>query len=481
MLFNSLHFLIFLLLVVPVYFACRGQRARNLLLLGASYYFYMVFSIPLVALLAWSTALNYVVARRIDASRRARTRTVLLVLSIVGNLGMLFFFKYYNFFAFSLSSICGVEGGSWVMTRIVLPMGISFYTFQAMSYTIDVYRRRMKPTDSLLDMALYISFFPQLVAGPIMRGPDLMPQFQEYHHVNLDRIQSGLGLAVWGLAKKSFIADPMGELATTVFGAGAAVWRLGGSTAPIGDFSSLAILMATWAFTIQIYCDFSGYTDIARGVARMLGFRLMRNFDRPYLATSIQDFWRRWHISLSTWLRDYLYIPLGGNRKGRLRTYLNLMITMVLGGLWHGANWTFVAWGALHGAMLCIERAVSPVVSPAGKQPRHASVPGRLVRWFVTFNLVCVSWIFFRATTFGDALDALGGMAAFRGGKEIGAAPLFILSGMIVFQLLRPRWELILARLHYPTLARWTCYATLLFLVILYAGSPSADFLYFQF
>jgi len=477
MLFNSRHFLLFVFLVVPLYFASRKQNTRNALLLAASYYFYMVFSIPLVGLMMWATLLNYVSARMIHFSRDARKRALLLVLSVMGNLGVLFFFKYYNFFAFSLASLCGAESNGWVLEHIMLPMGISFYTFQTMSYTIDVFRGRMKPTESLLDMALYVSFFPQLVAGPIMRGTDLMPQFREYHYLNLDRVASGFRLAVFGLAKKSFIADPMGDFATMVFGTNTPAWRLGGSTDCISELSSLAILMGTWAFTIQIYCDFSAYTDIARGVARILGFRLMRNFDRPYLATSIRDFWRRWHISLSTWLRDYLYIPLGGNRKGPFRTYANLMITMILGGLWHGANWTFVAWGTLHGMLLSCDRAMGHDGGPAEQMPALT----RIVRWFVTFNLVCVSWIFFRATTIGEAWEAIYGIVSLRGGKDIGYTPLCVLAGLLAFQVITPRLAPIARRWHFPVLSRWICYVLLLLLVILYTGAPSADFLYFQF
>lgn len=477
MLFSSLHFLLFLPAVIPLYFICRKQTTRNLLLLAASYYFYLVFSIPLVALLLWATLLNFVAARKIHATQSNAARKSLLITSMVGNLGVLFLFKYYNLFAFSLSSIFGMSPESWILTNLVLPMGISFYTFQAMSYTIDVYRRQMEPTNSLLNMALYISFFPQLVAGPIMRGPDLMPQFQEYHYPNIDRIGSGFRLMIFGLAKKSFIADPMGAFATEIFGANTEAWRTGEAMSNISEFSSFAILMGAWAFTIQIYCDFSAYTDIARGVGRMLGFRLMENFDRPYLATSITDFWRRWHISLSTWLRDYLYIPLGGSRAGKLRTHANLMTTMLLGGLWHGANWTFVVWGGLHGVLLSAERAGGRVANSM----KYSSKTVVFIRWFVTFNLVCLAWIFFRAGTVTQAWDAICGIAALRGGKEIGWIPLLVLLGLLVTQMAWPKLGDLVDRWQYRLCTRWMCYATLLLLAVLYAGSPSTDFLYFQF
>jgi len=478
MLFNSIHFLLFLLLVIPVYFLMRTGWPRKAFLLASSYYFYMVFSIPLALLLAGATVVNFVFARFIEKSSSRSVRKTLLAACLASDLGTLFFFKYFNFFAYSLSTVCGLDGSSWVLHHLILPMGISFYIFQSISYVVDVWRGDCRATRSLLDMALYVSFFPQLVAGPIMRGTDLMPQFAEHHEPNLARIQAGLGLCLWGLLKKSMIADPMGRLATTVFGADRAIWDVGRATNDIRDFSSWAILMATWAFAIQIYCDFSAYTDIARGAGRMLGFRLMNNFDRPYLATSMREFWRRWHISLSTWLRDYLYIPLGGNRKGPVRTYVNLLITMILGGLWHGASWTYVAWGGIHGALLAVERALG-LAKPAGQK-----TPGPIVRcacWLVTFHLICLTWIFFRATSIADAAAAISGIVSFRSGREIGSLPAVVLLAILGFELAVPHLKTRKVFTTWPVPVRWAYYPVLLLLIILYAGSPATDFLYFQF
>ena len=475
--FSSLQFLIFLPIVCILYFA-TGFRLRKWLLLAASYYFYMVFSIPLVLLLIWSTIVDFTVARLIERAGSRGAKRWLLLLSIVSNLGMLGFFKYYNFLSFSLASISGIDPNIWLLPHLLLPMGISFYTFQTLSYTIDVYRGAARASHSALDVALYVAFFPQLVAGPIMRGSTFLPQFSEQHHPHSERMLTGMSLCVWGLLKKSFIADPMGEIAGEVYGPTAEIWQ-GATTASAydpGGFSSLALLIATYAFAIQIYCDFSAYTDIARGAAQILGFRLMRNFDSPYLAMSIQDFWRRWHISLSTWLRDYLYIPLGGNRKGRVRTYVNLMITMLLGGLWHGANWTFVIWGGLHGLYLAVERFFS-----RGEASRRVSPVFAVAATFVTFHLVCLAWIFFRANTVEQAFGIVSGIASLQAGKSITLMPLAVLAVLLTFQAFARNYNFNELVLTYPTVTRFACYVSLILLVMVMFGSKSPEFIYFQF
>ncbi len=476
MLFNSLHFLLFLPVVAFLYFG-TGQKLRKWLLLGASYYFYMVFSIPFVLLLIWSTVVAYVIALWIDKSDNQRYRTFLLILNLFSGLGLLFFFKYFNFAAFSLATIFQLHPETWILKQIVLPMGISFFTFQTLSYTIDVYRRQISATGSLLDMALYVTFFPQLVAGPIMRGKTFMPQFSERHSPNSERILSGVLLCVWGLMKKSFVADPIGRYVDTVYGIPNPIWSGMGLDVDPSQFSGLTLLLATYAFAIQIYCDFSAYSNIARGSARILGFRLMVNFDSPYLAESFRKFWQKWHISLSTWLRDYLYISLGGNRRGSFRTYINLMITMVLGGLWHGANWTFFLWGMLHGFYLSIERLFR--LSSSKRSESNIFVDA--LRVFITFNLVCFAWIFFRADTASHAFSIIRGIFSWQAGRELSLIPLVLLMLLFSIELLKKRVNFGEVFLRWPTLSRWACLAILALLAVVFVGSPTPEFIYFQF
>lgn len=327
----------------------------------------------------------YPMLRRLKDDRR---RKIFLLLSVVINLSILGFFKYFNFFSDNLTaltqSLFNYTPG-FVTLKVVLPVGISFFTFQTMSHTIDVYRRRMPATKSLVELSAYVAFFPQLVAGPIERGAHLLPQFQRSRKLNKDHFREGMWLIFWGLYKKVVVADNMARLVNAAFGP---CDRFSFSEASI---NGIYLLLAVYAFAIQIYCDFSGYSDIARGTARLMGFDIMLNFNLPYFSKNPSEFWQRWHISLSSWLRDYLYIPLGGNRDGLQKTLRNLTITMVLGGLWHGAAWTFVIWGAFHGLILVICRLFSK-----GSNERK-SVGVSLVQVFVTFHLVCLGWLFFRA------------------------------------------------------------------------------------
>lgn len=339
-----------------------------------------------------------------------------------------------------------------------------------------MYRGELEPTDSLLKMALYVSFFPQLVAGPIIRGKTLMPQLDRTYAVNSERIKSGAYLCVWGLMKKTFIADPMGRVVDSVYPSSAAPWLpLKFGLGPIDEFSSLALVIATYAFAIQIYCDFSAYSDIAIGSGRMLGYRLSENFRQPYLSTSIREFWRHWHISLSTWLRDYLYIPLGGNKRGQVRTYINLFTTMLLGGLWHGANWTFVVWGALHGTYLSLERALS-----RNTETRINSV-AQLLRLVCTFHLVCLAWIYFRSPTVGVANSVVIGIFSFRGGRGIGWVPVLVLLLMLLYQEFSRRRDLKKEWHAWGWPMRYACYVVVFACAIVFAGSPSPEFIYFQF
>ncbi len=408
MLFNSFVFLFFLAVVVPLY-VVLGRRWRNGFLLVASYFFYGYWDWRFLSLLAVSTGVDFFVGRALARTDAPARRKRLLFLSLATNLGILGFFKYFNFFVDSFARIGGAFGADldFLHLHIILPVGVSFYTFQTLSYTIDVYRRRMQPTRSLLDFALYVAFFPQLVAGPIERAVHLLPQIEKRPTPTRQDLRAGLALITVGMFKKVLIGDTCGRFVDQVF-------------AQPDRFVSPEIVAALFLFAIQIYADFSGYSNIARGTARLLGVNLMENFNQPYLAASITEFWRRWHISLSSWLRDYLYIPLGGNRKGTGRTYVNLFLTMLLGGLWHGANWTFVFWGALHGTYLAVHKLMLGNRRPRERIVR-SSVAGALrdmAKVCATFVLVLFTWLFFRASDFHVAFAMLGQMLHWQGGSH---------------------------------------------------------------
>jgi D-alanyl-lipoteichoic acid acyltransferase DltB (MBOAT superfamily) len=380
MLFNSWLFPPFLLLVLALY-RVLPARAQNAMLLVASYAFYACWDWRFLGLLLISTTCDWLLARAIrrEPSREAARRWV--ACSVGVNLVFLGFFKYFNFFIDSANTLLsGLGLGAWdVQLRVILPVGISFYTFQSISYIVDVYRGEVEPTRNPIDFALFVAFFPHMVAGPIMRSRDLLPQFLRQRHTTPLQIREGLWLVLLGFFKKMVIGDNLAPIVDRAFSG--------------GDQSGATVLLGVYAFAFQIYCDFSGYTDIARGVAKFLGVELMVNFDRPYLARNPSEFWRRWHISLSTWLRDYLYVPLGGNRGGRLKTYQNLMVTMILGGLWHGAAWNFILWGIYQGLLLIGHRLIVLDL-------KLWTAPGRLGGWLsrlVMFHAVCYGWLLFRA------------------------------------------------------------------------------------
>ncbi len=337
MLFNSFSFLIFFLVVYPLYLLFN-LRWQNRMLLVASYFFYGSWDWRFLSLIIISTFLDYYCGGAISRSASLRKKKIFLLFSISGNLLILGFFKYYNFFIVSLQELLSLFGLSMQphLLSIILPVGISFYTFQTMSYTIEIYRNKIKPVNNFIDFSLFVAFFPQLIAGPIERASHLIPQIVQKRYVNLPQFNEGCRLIIWGLFKKIAVADRLGIYVDSVYG-------------NLYQHSGLTFILATIFFAFQIYCDFSAYSDIARGLGRLMGFDIMVNFRFPYFARNIREFWQRWHISLSEWLRDYLYIPLGGNRCGKFKTYRNIFITMLLGGLWHGANWTFVVWGLLHG------------------------------------------------------------------------------------------------------------------------------------
>ncbi|MFQ5502281.1 MAG: MBOAT family O-acyltransferase [Phycisphaerae bacterium] len=384
MIFSSWLFAFFFLTVFGIYWSLRTRRARHLLLLAASYLFYMSWNPWLVSLIIGSTLLDYFVGRAMGNTSRARRRKWLLTASVVGNLGVLAIFKYADFFVLSLRETLvsiGIQANLSTLS-IILPVGISFYTFQTLSYTIDIYRGKLRPIRSFIDFALFVAFFPQLVAGPIVRASEFLPQLETLKRFDWRRLETGTVLFMVGLTKKVLIADNLAGLVDPVF-------------ADPTQFATRDLWLAMFCYGGQIYCDFSGYSDMAIAVAGVLGFDLRLNFANPYLATGLSDFWRRWHISLSTWLRDYLYIPLGGSRFGRFLTMRNLMITMLLGGLWHGASWTFVIWGAIHGIALI----VSKVWGDCTRKTRAGPI-GRHVRtvacWAATLLVVHVAWVFFR-------------------------------------------------------------------------------------
>jgi len=399
MTFNSAVFFVFLAVFLPVYFLVPSWGAKKVCLLGAGILFYGWFNPAYLALVFLSTTIDFVAVRVIASSENARTRKSAVVTSIVSNLTILATFKYFNFFAANVSHALHAVGAnvSAPTLALVLPIGISFYSFEAISYAVDVYKKRTTPARSYLDLLLFITFFPHLVAGPIVRARDFLPQLETPRRVTGDDVVQGLQWIVVGFFLKVGVADNLSSSVDHVF------------LAP-GSASTTEAWLGTSYFAAQIFCDFAGYTSIARGLAKLIGFDLTPNFDYPYLARGFSDFWKRWHISLSTWLRDYLYIPLGGNRSGRFGTYRNLMITMVLGGLWHGAAWTFVAWGALHGTYLVVEHALRARRPSQTKDSARAPLGRELAQIALTFVLVLVAWVFFRAASVADAFAVLRAM-----------------------------------------------------------------------
>lgn len=462
MLFNTFDFVIFLVVVLS-FSAILPHRPRLYFLLACSYFFYAYWKWQYIGLLLLSTSIDYVVAQRMAETEATGRKKTYLAVSVVANLSILGVFKYYNFFANSVAP--------WIhwdapLLDVLLPVGISFYTFQSMSYTIDVYRGILEPRKSFVDFALYVSFFPQLVAGPIVRARDFLPQLHRKPPVNWDQFRSGLHLILRGFIEKVVIADNLAPIVERVY-------------ADPGAHTGTDMWIATYCFAFQIFCDFAGYTDIARGCARLLGYEFLENFRRPYVAQNVSDFWRRWHISLSTWLRDYLYIPLGGSRGSLVRTYINLMITMVLGGLWHGANWTFLWWGFYQGVWLAIHRFY--------KERIRFSFPGsstpiaKLLAVIVTFHLTCVGWVLFRAENIGIALSMLQTMFAFPlGGTQLLPYAVFcviLYLAMAIDEYGKPGFHF--ARLPVPARA---CIILLAFLSLaIFVPAEKVAFIYFQF
>jgi alginate O-acetyltransferase complex protein AlgI len=462
MLFNSGVFLKFFAGFLLLYWLVRSNlRARNILIVLASYLFYGWWDYRFLGLILFSSVLDYVVGLGIARQTNARRRKLWLTLSIVANLGILGFFKYFDFFVTSMEVLLQrLEIPFHTTTlRIVLPVGISFYTFQAMSYTIDVYRGAIPACRNLVNFLAFVSFFPQLVAGPIERAGHLLPQFERTLAINRAMLEEGVWLIVWGMFKKVVIADNLDPLVNMVY--------------DNGTYAGPAVALATIAFGFQIYCDFSGYSDIARGLARVLGFDIMVNFNLPYFASNIREFWQRWHISLSTWLRDYLYISLGGNRRGEMRTYANLLITMLLGGLWHGAAWHFVLWGAWHGIGLIVHRVA------AGR----LQIP-RIIGWFATMLFVFYGWMLFRAQSFDQVVNMTRALSMWSSPIWIGSY-VTNLAVLIVPLLAIEAWQFRSRNLLVPlTLSRWALallQGLLLLAIVLYWERTDVPFIYFQF
>ena len=485
MLFNSFTFLIFFPVVVTIYFVLP-HRFRWMWLLAASCYFYMAFIPVYILILFFTIAIDYVAGIVIE-NATGRKRKAWLIASIFANVGVLAVFKYFNFLSANANTIAEVFHWPYdfPLLDIILPIGLSFHTFQAMSYTIEVYRGRQPAERHLGIYALYVMFFPQLVAGPIERPQNLLHQFYERHSLEYERVTAGLRQMAWGLFMKVVIADRLARYVNVVYGE------------PL-NFQGLTLVVGTLFFAFQIYCDFAGYSHIAIGSARVMGFRLMKNFDRPYLSRSISEFWSRWHISLSTWFRDYVYIPLGGNRVARPRWYWNLFITFLLSGLWHGANWTFVVWGALNGFYLVFSLATKEIRDRIAGIFGLASRPGLRAAWSVlaTFTLTCIAWVFFRAADMRDALHVLRGAIATptlhqivpdivraEGISKFEVGYCFLLiAGLMLVELTSKRVDLVGQFRMQPAWVRWPAYYAMCMAIWLLGISTEAKaFIYFQF
>lgn len=489
MLFNSLSFLFFFPLVTAGYFFAP-PKAKVYWLLAASYYFYMCWNPVYVLLLLFVTAVSFGLSLLLSHTQDARRRKGLFLLNIIGCLGGLFVFKYLNFFT---QILMGAAAGAGIALKLptftfAAVGGISFYTFQALGYAIDVYQKKIPAEKSFSVYALFVSFFPVILSGPIERGGELIPQLKQPHSFEYDRVCDGLFTMLWGFFKKMVIADGAAAIVNVVYGAPQ-------------DFSGPALILATLLYAFQIYCDFSGYSDIAIGAAQVMGFTLSPNFRAPYLSASIQEFWGRWHISLSHWFRDYVYIPLGGSRRGLARTCRNLLITFLVSGLWHGASWTYLLWGLIHGAYSVAGRLTKPWRDRAKQRLRLQGTPARLLGVLCTFCLVCLGWIFFRATSAQDGwyiLTHLGtGLSTLfhAGFWEAALSPTGffdkngpILCACIALLAASDIWqsagkELPLARKlrSKPFFFRWPVYYGLLLLILFFGNFGQSQFIYFQY
>ena len=489
MLFNSLDFAIFFPIVFVLYWVvARHKLARNIHLLAASYFFYGWWDWRFLFLIIISSLVDYLVGYHLHQTEDKGRRKFLLGISLLVNLGFLVYFKYTNFFIETFVDSFRLFGKTLEVStlNIVLPVGISFYTFQTLSYTIDIYRKQLQPTRDFVAFFTFVAFFPQLVAGPIERASHLLPQFSKIYKFNYRLVKSGLLLMAFGLFKKMVIADRLAVLVNQVY------------NNPL-EYHGYEVIVATVFFAFQIYCDFSGYSDIAIGLARTMGFDLMKNFDSPYFSKSITEFWRRWHISLSTWFRDYVYIPLGGNRRGKSRTYLNLFLVFLVSGLWHGAAMTFVIWGAIHGLIVMLEKALYPVRARIYNTLgiRKDSFSNKLIFCGITFSIVCLSWIFFRANSLSDALlivrssfvanyEGINYGGLFKLGLDASEfwVAITAIAVLLLFDIFHKRKSAAKWLAAQNAVFRYAVYVGIVFVILIYGvygDMAPQDFIYFQF
>lgn len=485
MTFTSLTFLLFFPLAFGLYWLRRDRVWQNSVIVLASYFFYGWWDWRFCLLMLFSSLVDYFLGQAVWAAEKQSTRRVYLWMSIVCNLGLLSFFKYFNFFSESLVQALGSVG--WqvhpIVADILLPVGISFYTFQTLSYTIDIYRGNLAPSKSLVDYLAFVSFFPQLVAGPIERATNLIPQFSQARVFSHDEAVSGCRYILWGFAKKLVIADRLAAFVDLTY-------------SDPQTATGVALIFATVFFAFQIYCDFSAYSDIAIGTAKLFRIDLMRNFDYPYFSQSVTEFWRRWHISLSTWFRDYVFIPLGGSRGSTWRTQLNLLITFILSGLWHGAAWRFILWGAINGAALIGEkmfRTRQSVCSTPGGESNWPAVTV-LLRMTYTFTVICIGWVFFRADSMSDAFLILQKMlfapvhewvpdsiAAVFDTPQV-KTNLWLLCGFVAIEWVQRRNPHPLVLVRFPVAVRWTAYSLLIWGTLNFMLTGKLNpFIYFTF
>lgn len=473
MLFNSVKFFIFFIFVFAVY-SKLNHKHQNRFLLLASYVFYGAWDARFLALLWLSTVVDYFCGLRIDENTDSRERKKFLYISIFTNLMILGVFKYFNFFAsnlYLLFKFFGLNLHGYFL-KIILPVGISFYTFQTMSYTIDIYNNHIKPTKKFLDFALFVSFFPQLVAGPIERAKNLLPQILNKRTFDLDQFYEGCFLVLWGLFLKVYIADNLAIFSDQLFAYKGNV------------YDAFSILMGVYAFSFQIYCDFAGYSNIARGISKCMGFELMINFKVPYFASDPKEFWQRWHISLSSWLRDYLYIPLGGNKKGTVLTFRNLFITMFLGGLWHGAAWTFILWGVYQAALLIVYRLSENIKMPDAIKKSQLFL---IFKILIFYHLVCIGWIFFRSETLMQSFYIFKGLIfswhniSISGLQFFASHVLIYLVILLIYDFLRMKFDDEFFIFKSNVFVRAVFYYVVFISIFIFGVTGAKEFIYFQF
>jgi alginate O-acetyltransferase complex protein AlgI len=485
MLFNSTAYLFFLPTVFALFWLIKFKY-RWIILLIASYYFYMSWNPQLVVLISGTTLISYATSLWIESTPDKRKKKLYMAIGVISSLIVLFYFKYFGFFLSILSdlSLLLVNQDLGFAVKLLLPVGISFYTFQTLSYVIDVYRGDIKAERHLGYYALFVSFFPQLVAGPIERPQNLIPQLRKETVFKYEEASYGIKIMAWGFFKKMVIADYLALSVNEVYN-------------HVGSYNGFALVIATFLFAIQIYCDFSGYTDIAIGSAKLFGYHLMKNFDSPYFAQSIREFWARWHISLSTWFKDYLYIPLGGNRVSFKRHLVNLFLTFLISGLWHGANWTFILWGAMHGTFMVIETVIYRLTKHRTPSKALPAWLKAVLKTLLTFSLVLISWVLFRSNSLEDALYVYGSMfagiaspltyfkdgwAALRFSDPDWVRIILILGLLFLFDFSNLKTDLIQRIQNKPLYQRTALYVLIgLLMIMTYTSVTSKAFIYFQF